>query len=182
MKRLNLLLIFSIIVVLLSCGGAETKADPSPDTIRSNKERTGPDKIPESQPAAAASANSDSSLVIPGSNEIILAGIDQYLLSTPSFEKNSGGISNATITVKNTLSGITFQKAIIEVDILAADGKLLKNNFYPIQNIEPGDVETIKIPAVARAFSIKSHVVKVKSNQLTNGEMVIVGTLYEPGK
>lgn len=177
MRYIQLILVTVITATFVSCGGAETKADPSTDT-NTNTERTGADKIPEASPAPAAKA--DSSALIPDSNEI-LAKIDQYLISTAAYPAG-GGTANATVTVTNTLSNITFQKAIIEVDIIAADGRLLKNDFYPIQNVEPGDIETIKIPGTAKGASIKSHVVKVKSNQLTNGEMVIVGALYEPGK
>lgn len=177
MKYLFLIPVALLTATLISCGGAETKADPSADTD-TNTERSGADKIPETSPAPAARA--DSSAMKSGHNEI-LAHIDQYLISTTAYPAD-GASAHATVTVKNTLSNITFQKAIIEIDIIAADGKLLKNDFYPIQNIEPGDMETIKLSGIAKGASIKSHVVKVKSNELTNGETVIVGALYEPGK
>lgn len=178
MKKFNFILISIITgLCLVSCGGAETKADPKTDTY--NKEGNADEKIPEVTTAAPA-AKADSSAVVPDSNEI-LAKIDKYLVSTP-VNGTGGGISNATVTIKNTLSNITFQKVIVEVNILSADGKVIKNDFYPIQNIEPGDVETIKIPNNAKGVSLLSHVIKVKSNELTNGETVMVGTLFEASK
>jgi len=185
MKRL----IFSFtiiagIVMLVSCSGAETKAD-SDETVKNEPapERTAEKKIADGKPAAAPVPKPDSTALEPGANEI-LSKIDKYLVSTPVYAAPSAGsgILKAIITVKNTLKDITFQKAIVEVTILTADGKELRNDYYPIQNIEPGDVETIKLPDTPKGASLVSHIVKVKSNQLTNGEMVLVGAHFEPGK
>lgn len=180
MKILNLIPVVIISSILVSCGGAETKADPAaPDAY--NKEGMVDDKIPEAKSELAS--KTDSTSIIPDNNEI-LSRIDKYLVTTPVYTVPVTGssISNATVTVKNTLNNITFQKAIVEVNVLDADGKLLRNDFYTIQNIEPGDVETIKIPNTSKAASINCHIVKVKSNTLTNGEMIMVGSLFEPGK
>lgn len=180
MKIVNLIPAVIISSILVSCGGAETKADPSaPDAY--NKEEIVDDKIPEA--ASELASKKDSISFIPDNNEI-LSRIDKYLVTTPVYTVPVTGssISNATVTVKNTLNNITFQKAIVEVNVLDTDGKLLRNDFYTIQNIEPGDVETIKLPNTAKAASINCHVVKVKSNTLTNGEMVMVGSLFDPGK
>ncbi len=187
MKRFNLFpVLFSLIVLLASCGGAETKADPEiTEKNAPAAESSADEKMPGDNPAAAApvSPKPDSADLKPETNEI-LAKIDQYLVSTPVYTAPAagGGIINATVTVKNMLADVTFQKAIVEVTIIAADGNVLRNDYYPIQNIEPGDVETIKLPNVPKAASLVCHIVKVKSNQLTNGEMVLVGTHFEPGK
>ncbi|MGQ0737785.1 MAG: hypothetical protein ACT4OJ_01880 [Bacteroidota bacterium] len=185
MKRLMFsMLIFVSIFLFVSCGGAETKADSDgTEKNESAPERTAEKEIADDKPAAATVPKPDSTSLKPGSNEI-LSKIDIYLVSTPVYTApaSGSGIVNATMTIKNKLADITFQKAIVEVTVLAADGKELRNDYYPIQNIEPGDVETIKLPNIPKAASLVSHIVKVKSNQLTNGEMVLVGTHFEPGK
>lgn len=180
MKKLSIFWIGITVVILASCRGGENKADNDVDTY--NKERSSSDKIADpSVSSAPAAAPEDSMTAVPGNNEI-LARIDRYLVSKPEFTADGEGINNIVVTVKNALPNITFQKAIVEVSLLSTDGKVLRNDFYPIQNIEPGDTETIKIPASSKASSVVSHVVKVKSNTLTNGEMVLVGTHFEPGK
>lgn len=180
MKKLSIFWISITLVILASCRGGENKADREADTY--NKERSSGDKIPgpgvSSSPVAEPE---DSTTIMPGNNEI-LARIDRYLVSKPEFTAEGDGIKNIIVIVRNSLTNITFQKAIIEVSLLSADGKVLRNDFYPIQNIEPGDVETIKIPGFSKASAVVSHVVKLKSNALTNGEMVLVGTHFEPGK
>lgn len=187
MKRLNLFLLVSVAMLMLaSCGGAETKADP--EGTEKNKvatESSVEGKIPEAGPAAAATvpAKPDSAVLKPGSNEI-LAKIDLYLVSTPVYiaPATGNGIVNAIVSVKNKLADVTFQKAIVEVTLIAADGQIIRSDYYPIQNIQPGDVETIKLPNAPKAASLICNIVKVKSNQLTNGEMVLVGPHFEPGK
>ena len=179
MKQCKLLLILASVWILASCGNAETKADPSAGNDINKEERAAEERIPMDQPAASAPLAADSMTAIPNHNEI-LARIDKYLVSTPRFDANADGISNAVVQVRNTLSHITFQKAILEVNLLSADGKLIRNDFYTIQNIEPGDLETIRLPATPRAASVQSHVVKLKSNELTGGEMIMVGSLFEP--
>lgn len=179
-KTSSLLLLITLII---SCNGAENKADGSTDKTTINKEaNSGSENIQQDLPKGpAASTTPDSIGASPDNNEI-LARIDQYLVSKPEFQANASGISNAVVTVKNTLTGTTFQKAIVEVNALSADGKVLRNDFYTIQNIEPGDLETIKIPAIPKAASLVSHVVKIKSNELTNGEMVLAGTHFGQGQ
>lgn len=185
MKRFNLFLVISgAILLLASCGGAETKADhEGTEKNEPAPERAAEEKIADDKPAAAPLLKSDSVSAKLSSNEI-LAKIDKYLVSTPKYTAPAAGgsIQNATITIKNILTDITFQKAIVEVTTLGADGKEIRSDYYPIQNIEPGDVETIKLPNTPKSASLVSHVVKVKSDQLTHGEMVLVGTHFEPGK
>jgi hypothetical protein len=178
MKRIHFTLLLIVVAVLFACRGGETKADPETNT---DNERKTEEKINENQPAPAATAAPDSLGANSASNEI-LAKIDQHLVSTPVFTAQaSGDIVNVSVTIKNTLKDITFQKAIVEVTVLGADGKALRNDFFTIVNIEPGDIETIKLPN-SKGASLASHVVKVKSNQLTNGEMVLTGTHFDAGK
>ena len=60
--------------------------------------------------------------MLPTNNEI-LAGINKYLVSAPLYGDGTG---KNTVTVKNTLTTITFQKAIVEVKSFAA--------FYPAES------------------------------------------------
>lgn len=182
MKYGRLPLITCILFILSACGGAETKADTESEQTYNNTESAAGENISSGTPSASAPVSSpDSTASIPDDQEI-LSRIDRYLVSTPQFNADAGGISNAVIQVRNTLPNTTFQKAIVEVNMIAADGKILRNDFYTIQNIEPGDLETIRLPATAKARTIQSHVVKLKSNALTRGEMILVGALYEPAR
>ncbi|MBL0270951.1 MAG: hypothetical protein IPP99_20330 [Chitinophagaceae bacterium] len=183
MKMFKLPVIVLVIVVLASCNGAENKADGATNETTINKEeKSGSENIQQDLPPVPAAAAPEDSIGASPDNNEILARIDQYLVSKPEFQANGSGISNAVVTVKNTLTGTTFQKAIVEVNALSADGKIIRNDFYTIQNIEPGDLETIKIPAIPKAASLTSHVVKIKSNELTNGEMVLAGTHFGQGQ
>ncbi len=190
MKKIHFLPLFPALILLIafgiaSCGGAETKADSS-DTLdkkkppTSSQPQTQPvteEKIPDNTPAP--SAKTRGGVIGPENNEI-LAHIDKYLVSKADFPAPpaSGGIRNATVSLQNTLSDITFQKAILEVSILLPDGLEFRTDYYILQNIDPGDVKTVKIPNATRGNSISSHVVKLKSTQLTNGELILVGSNY----
>ncbi len=176
MKRIHSFVLIPVIAILFAaCNGAETKAD-APSGHDKNEmtgaERVPDEKIPENK--TAPSALPDSSSRITAGNEII-AKIDQYLVST-------GNLAGATVTVNNILPNITFQKAIVEVTFLDADGKMIRSEYFTIQNIEPGDTETIKLSNMSKAASLVTHIVKIKSNALTNGEMVLSGTHFEEGK
>ena len=180
MKQLSITLLAALILLLAACRGGENKADKEAkpgsetDTI-ANNDRPATERIPDAGTAEPPAAKKEDSLVnTPGNNEI-LAKIDRYLVSTPNYKKNGTTINTVTVTVKNTLQHVTFQKAIVEVDFLDEQGKAVRNDFYPIQNLEPGDLETIKIPDMANVSGMTCRVVKVKSNTLTNGEMVLVG-------
>lgn len=131
-------------------------------------ERTPETRIPENRPASSAIA--DSIELKPASNEII-SHIDNYLVS-------EGHLQEATVTVRNTLPNITFQKAIVEVSSLRADGSLIRTDYFPIQNIEPGDLETIRLVKNTKTASLETHIVKIKSNALTNGEMILAGSHF----
>lgn len=183
MRLIFLPVLFIVIIFIVSCNGAENKAEGATEQTTINKEeKSGSENIEQDlPPVPAATAPADSIGASPDNNEI-LARIDQYLVSKPEFQANASGISNAVVTVKNTLTGTTFQKAIVEVNAHDANGKMIRNDFYTIQNIEPGDLETIKISAIPKAASLTSHVVKIKSNELTNGEMVLAGTHFGQGQ
>jgi hypothetical protein len=160
----------------VSCRNAETKVKPganenNTDTTAidtKNSNRPTEDKLPgHDSPSTTTSTKP--------STDDILANIDQYLVSASNVPAGANGISNASVTVTNTLSDITIQKAILEVSILLADGAEFRTDYYVLQNVEPGEKETIRIPNAARGSSVTSQIVKLKSLALTNGEMVLVG-------
>lgn len=191
MKRIPLLLIITFGLILYSCGNADSKNEKESsatetqaagDLDPTNKEApsAGFELNKEARPQAAARAETESFRgKIPDNNEI-LSHIDQYLVSTPQFTKGPNGLSNATISIKNNLEAITIRKAIVQVTALTADGKMVRDDFFDIQNLEPGETETIRVPAATGAVSLLAQVVKLKSNELTNGEMILVGTHYNP--
>ena len=118
----------------------------------------------EAEPRSAAPVN--------GKNEI-LANIDQYLISKPS-------ISNAALVVENTLKDATIIKAYAEVTIIDAAGKELRKDFLILENISPNDSKSVRIPDVTNAAKITSHIIRLKSNELTDGETILVGSHYVP--
>jgi hypothetical protein len=110
----------------------------------------------------------------------ILSHIDKYLVSNVNYSRDSAvaGIQNGILTVKNTLTDVVFQKALVEVSIITETNEEYRTDYYTIQNIEPGDIKSVKIPSANRGVKVISHVVKVKSEKLTNGEMILVGEKY----
>lgn len=181
MKVLTTIILLGSILVLNSCGGKADKKDDAAATDKSAPATSAPSPDQISTSLSPATKTDSANKNFPDNNEI-LAKIDQYLVSTPDYKAPAAGngLVNATILVKNKLSGVTFQKAIVEVNILAADGSPVADDFYTIQNIEPDDTETIKLPNNSKGASIKCHVVKVKSAELTNGEMILVGDHFDP--
>jgi len=172
MKKILELSPILLVLLIASCRGCSDKKEipadnkdknVQTDTVHiDNTKRPAEDTITNKTPAAKPDNNINSS------NEI-LANIDQYLISK---------VTNGVLTVQNTLKDVTIQKAIAEVTVQAADGSEIGNYFPVLQNIEPGDIETVKIPANTRASKIICHIVKLKSDQLTNGEMKMVGTHF----
>jgi hypothetical protein len=137
------------------------------DTVKANTGVERPPAKPSEPPAPSKSSK----------NPDILARIDNHLVSTPKFTPGTnGGISNASVTVKNTLSGITFQRALLEVSIRAADGSEVRTDYYDIVNLEPGGTKLVSIPDNAKGTRMILHIVKVKSDQLTRGEYVMTGS------
>jgi len=100
--------------------------------------------------------------------------IDRHLITTPHYPSTYGGITNGTVTVENTLPNVTFEKAIIEVSIIKANGDIYTRNYYTVEDIEPGDVKTISLPNTSRGTRVIPKVAKVKSKELTNGRLEFV--------
>lgn len=161
--------------ILLSCKYKDNKAEETPpaEILRDSATQ---EKIPEINTPSGTTRGLDN-------NADILANIDKYLVSTPNYQPPSTpntGINHATVIVLNELPSITIQKALVEVSILLDDGKEYRTDYYNIINIEPGESKSFKIPVSARGNKIISRIVKLKSTELTNGEMILVGDRYVP--
>lgn len=184
MQILKSLLIFSFVTFLVACNGTATKAD-SDDMPTEKKEADNLNTI-VSPPVAGADENMatlpDSSKSATEPNQI-LANIDQYLLSSaviPESTSNTDGFNGAAVKIENTLKKTSFQKIMVEVSILLADNKEYRTDYHTLYNIEPGSIKTIKIPNTSRGAKIVSHIVKVKSDELTKGEWVLTGSRFVP--
>ncbi len=179
MKRMKSFITIFALVVLASCNNKKSKQTDevtNTDSIDTtgNSKRPPADKIPGNDGRATTTNNGKTE-----KNEI-LANIDNYLVSKPTFDPPSqtGGIANAGVAVQNILPDITFQKAILEVSIMTAEGAEFRTDYYILQNIEPGDIKSVKVPNAARGNTIVCHIVKLKSDQLTAGEMILVGSHF----
>lgn len=184
-----------IAIFIAGCRGCNNEADKTittekkdsavnvtPDTPNQIRDtgttQTSPAK--ESATPGQPSAVQPRSVEKPSKDPGVLAKIDQYLVSTPKFTPGpNGGISQGTITVKNNLSSASFQSAILEVNILNADNSLVSSDYYTVINIEPGESKQVNIRDSPKGSKIIVHVVKVKSNELTNGESVMTGIHYK---
>lgn len=173
------ILSISIIIASLfftSCGSADKKTDAS-DTLQKKLADTVSAKVqPEEKPKKSGTTRSiepDKPSGNHNKNEI-LANIDRYLVSTAAYP------DPGTVVIKNTLTNITVQKAIIEVNILKEDGVAVRLDYYIVYNIDPGDSKTVKIAGTASGSSASCHVVKLKSKELTGDETIMVGSRYVP--
>jgi hypothetical protein len=174
MKKILSISIIIVSFVFTSCGRAEKKAE-EPETPQKISADTVVEK-PEEKPAKTGTTKP----IVPEKSsdnpnkKTILANINKYLVSTVAYP------DPGTVVIKNTLSNISIQKAILEVSILNAGGVVLRVDYYIVNNIEPGDSKTVKITGAASGVSARSHVVKLMSNQLTGGETILVGSSFVP--
>jgi hypothetical protein len=170
----NIILVGSFLlfaISFISCGNAETKADVS-DTLKTNSENNvvAPDKPAESAPAGPTSRS-----ISPGGDKTsILQHIDTYLVSKLAYPDPE------TITVENKLPDIMIQKAIAEVIFKGRNGEVIKTDFYILENIEPGGSKSSRIAAGPAGATASAHILKLKSDDLTDGELIMVGSKYSP--
>ncbi len=187
MKHLIAIIILAAFIIS-SCSNAETKADPSDTVIETKKsvDTTGTITSPKVSEEnikdnAAAKSGQARSLTNPA-NETndILANIDKHLVSTTEFTAlPSGGFTNCIIKITNTIPDATVQKASVEVSILKEEGSLLKTDYYTVINIESaGGMKVVKVPNSNQGTKIVTHIVKVKSNELTKGEFILTGSHF----
>ena len=149
------------------------------DTARNKTESPGNTNTKEENPNPPGPNRDDDSIPVkkdPG----VLAKIDNYLVSVPKFVAGpNGGISQATITVRNTMSNASFQRVTLEVTQLASNGSVIDIAYHNLVNLEPGDSKQVSLPDNPKVSKIISHVVKVTSKELTNGESVATGAGYK---
>ncbi len=193
MKVLRLIPIF-FAIFLYSCNGCNNEADKITtsdtvsnlkiDTTQNLRETTNIDLIdtttekkPEPPPPPPSESREPAK---PSKDPGILAKIDKYLVSTSKFTPGpNGGITQAIVTIKNTLPNATFQKAMLEVTILNPDNSLVSSDYYNVVNIEPGESKQVNIRDSPKGSKIVVHVVKIRSKELSNGESVNAGSLYQ---
>jgi hypothetical protein len=172
------------LLILISCRGAENKASDAPAPVEKIKSDTDQQKsgerIQDNTEGKSGKVNTPALLQKNRPNDI-LAHIDQYLVSSAQFTASAnGGIADGTVTVQNTLTDITFQKALVEASILKENGEEYRTDYYTVINIEPGGSKVVKIPKAVQGTKVVTHIVKVKSNELTKGEMILVGSRAIP--
>lgn len=161
------------IVTLFSCGGAETKVDTKDSvTITDTAQRVSDEKVPVT-PATPEPRNGKADVKVKVTNEKneILANIDRHLVTV---------IQGNSLTVENTLADASFQRMIVEVSEVSEAGVAQKTDFYTVINLEPGEKKSVKLNTVSAGAKLETHIVKAKSTQLTNGEMILVGSRYSP--
>ena len=185
--------IFAIVLVFFTaCKNADKKdvqtdtTTISTDTMAVQPVDTGttttiPEKLNNipSAPATGRSSKTNAPEKPSSGDPDFLKNIDKYLVSTPTFSVAGGGISNGTITIKNTFPNATIQKAFLEVTYLKADNSQVRSDYFTVINLDPGESKQVAIPHVPEATKIIAHIVKVKSNELTNGESVMTGAQYK---
>jgi len=178
-----ILLIPLLFFIASSCGNADTKTEITDNnTVNGNQtDSTGRGSVTTvhddvNEKNSTASGN----IVVKKMPNEILANIDQHLVSKVSFSEPpvGGGINNGIVTIRNTLPDVTFQKVIVEVSILTEANEEYRTDYYTFQNVEPGESKSAKMPKTTRGIKAVSHVVKLKSSELTNGEMILVGNKF----
>lgn len=201
MKNQGILYACIVASVLLSCGQAATKngsenqkttdkdlqAHPAAASVVT-PESAVPEKSPDG--SAAKETREKTGSTVPGTsgsgstapeaapgNKEILAHIDTYLRNSVQFRPEpGGGFTNGIVTLTNTLPDASFQKVLLELRILNEDGSLVRTDYYPVINIEAaGGSKIVKLPESKTGNKISAHVVKVKSEEITEGEFVLTG-------
>ncbi|MDZ4795422.1 MAG: hypothetical protein SGI83_14165 [Bacteroidota bacterium] len=191
-----------LVIILISCGRADKKADPADITIETIKDTAA--TVPAAPDIKNSITNSADTAILttttaPKSTQKkikpnnagrprgttrgltmepgdILAGIDEYLISKVEFKTApAGGFTNCLVTITNTLPDVTFQKAIVEVVIQKQDGAEVKRAYFTVLSIEPGMSKVIRVPNSTQGTQVMTQVVKVKSNELTKGEWELAG-------
>lgn len=169
-----MLIIFSG-ALIISCKGKsdnnkqkDNEGDKNPDSVLNEPIKNVQETIKN---------DSVVSLIKTTSSDDILKHIDEYLVSKVTFQPmgSEGGINNGIITLQNTLPDVSFQKVLLEVSILTDNDQEYRTDYYTFMNIEPGETKMTKMPKSSRGTKVISRVVKLKSEELTKGELLLVG-------
>lgn len=159
MLRCYPIIIVLLLAALTGCGESASKADldkQQADTL--------------SQKKAAETAPSVPQSTVPDTNEL-LAHIDQYLPAMIPVTDSDPGI----LQLKNQLPGITVQKALVELTAYTDDNKKKYTDYYPFQNLEPGETKAIRLTRGTHGERITTRVVKLKAEALTGESTLLLG-------
>lgn len=170
-NRFILLIAFS--VAIASCKG-KSAAEGTKDKVGTSADSVINDPFKNVQEALKR----DSLDIVNKTNtDDILKHIDEYLVSKVTFQPagSEGGITNGIITLQNNLPDVSFQKVLLEVSILTENDQEYRTDYYTFMNIEPGETKMTKMPKSSRGSKVISRVVKLKSEELTKGEMILIG-------
>lgn len=184
MKKILGIYVIVASIVFTSCRNTDDNADDkaetkvnTPDTLQKKPADTVMAKVqpPEKKLPKGGTTRSIGPASSSGNHDknAILANIDQYLVTKLAYP------DPGTVTLENTLTDITIQKAYIEVNIVKDDGQT-RTDYYILINIEPGDSKVVTITNPVKGTKASSHVVKLKSNELTDGELISVGIKFAP--
>lgn len=175
MKKIILVIItVAGINLFISCGNAETKADVSDTVSKKNTDTVAANSTPKPQDGMATRSVNADSIVSNIDKKNILANIDKYLVS-----KFASPVPGA-ITVQNSFTDISVQKIIVEVSLVKENGDEVRTDYYIMENIEPGGSKSVKINIAAQFAKANCHIIKLKSDELTDGELIMVGSKYVP--
>ena len=180
MKKLILFAVTAVFITACNNSSDKTSGNLTETDTSHAKPAAVPDSVssgikkPAAQPAAetrGVSLNNDDE------SAVILTHIDEYLVPKANVPEGKG-VKNATVTLQNTLTHITFQRAFVEVKIFDSEDMEIRTDYLTFQNIEPGDIKTRKIPDTPRGSTVQVKVVKLKCDSLTHGQSILVGEKY----
>lgn len=169
-RLLSVIALTALIISFSACGSASTKADVS-DTLSSKNTPAAEPPKDNAEAAAPRSAGAD-----PLTDKVsVLTNIDSYLVASLAYPEPG------TLTLTNKLpSSVMIQKAIAEVIITKENGDAVRSDFYILENIEPGGSKSTRITTGGNGTKASCHVLKLKSDDLTSGELILVGNKYTP--
>jgi hypothetical protein len=144
----------------------DTDLSGAADTMTKVEPRPVEEKVPETNNAGAPTAG------VPERDEI-LKNIDRHLVARQT--------ASDRITIENTLTAFDFQRLLIEINETDASGAIVRSNLYTVTNLEAGTTKVLKITPPRADVKVEIQIVKAKSEDLTGGEMIIVGSRYSPG-
>jgi hypothetical protein len=168
----------SAVVLFASCKGGDNKADTNtPELPEKTDTVVAPVSAPK-KPTDTVSTSGQARGITVTDPSAILANLDKHLTTAVQFKPVAGGgFTDCVITVTNTLTDATFQKALVEMSVKRDDGSVIKKDYYTVINIEPGMSKIVKVPNFNLGTSVTAAVVKVKSAELTKGEFVLAGPI-----
>lgn len=159
MLRCYPIIIVLVLAALTGCGESASKADMDKQQADTVSQQTAAETAPAATPST-----------VPDSNEL-LAHIDKYLTAMIPVTDSDPGI----LQLKNQLPGITVQKALVELTAYTYDNEKKYTDYYPFQNLEPGETKAIRLTRMSHGERITTRVVKLKAEALTGDSTLLLG-------